>query len=147
MFCPEHPSETKIQKFTLLSETTSIPAPFKWESPQPTCPDNCYKVPESHEAVVCPGHCSFSCGTGCPDHCCSLPPVSTLPTCPSERHISCHELGPMHCCTISSFSESLCPSHCKTTCDRLCPSHCCSQQLTPAAVPMQPTCNSVCQPY
>ena len=50
-------------------------------------------------------------------------------------------------CTISSFSESLCPSHCKTTCDRLCPSHCCSQQLTPAAVPMQPMCNPVCQPY
>ena len=102
----------------------------------------------SHEAVGCPGHCSFSCGTGCPDHCCSLPTVSTLPICPSECHTSCHELCPMHCCKVSSFSVSLCPSHCKTACDHLCPSHCCSQlQLRPAAVPIQPTCNPVCQSH
>ena len=141
-FWPEHPKWDQNPK----SDTTSTPAPFKWESPRATCPDHCYEVPESHEAVGCPGHCSFSWGTGCPDHCCSLPPVLTLPTCPSERHISCHELCPMHCCKIFSFTESLCPSHCKTACDHLCPSHCCSQQLTPATVPMQPMCNPVCQP-
>ena len=132
MFAQNTLSETKIQKFTPLSETTSIPAPFKWESPRATCPDHCYKVPESHEAVGCPGHCSFSCETGCPDNCWSLPTVSTLPMCPSECHASCHELCPMHCCKVSSFSISLCSSHCKTVCDHLCPSHCCSQQLTPA---------------
>ena len=113
MFCPEHPKWDQNPKFTPVRETTSIPAPVKWESPQATCPDHCYKVPESHEAVGFPGHCSFSCGTGCPDHCCSLPTVSTLPICPSECHASCHELCPMHCCKVSSFSVSLCPSHCK----------------------------------
>ena len=147
MFCPEHPKWDQNPKFTPLRETTSIPAPVKWESPQATCPDHCYKVSESHEAVGFPGHCSFSCGTGCPDHCCSLPTVSTLPICPSECHASCHELCPMHCCKVSSFSVSLCPSHCKTTCDPLCPSHSCSQQLTPATVPMQLTCNPVCQSH
>ena len=121
----------------LIGNLQRIPASFKWESPWATCPDHCYKVPESHEAVGCPGHCSFSCETGCPDHCCSLPTVSTLLICPSECHTSCYELCPMHCCKVSSFSVSLCPSHCKTACDHLCPSHCCSQQLTPAAVLMQ----------
>ena len=101
MFAQNTLSETNIQKFTPLSETTSIPAPFKWESPRATCPDHCYKVPESHEAVGCPGHCSFSCETGCPDHCCSLPTVSTLPICPSECHASCHELYAL--CTVVKF--------------------------------------------
>ena len=63
-----------------------------YEHPCATCPDHCYKVPESHEAVACPGHCSFSCETGCPDHCCSLPTVSTLLMCPSECHVRCCEL-------------------------------------------------------
>ena len=124
----KHSKWDQNPKFTPLRETTSIPAPFKWESPRATCPDHCNKVPECHKAVGCPGHCSFSCGTRCPDHCCSPPTVSTLPICPSESHASCHELCPMHCCKVSSFSVSLCPSHCKTACDCLCHSHCCSQR-------------------
>ena len=113
----------------LFGNLLSIPAPFKWESPQASCPDHCYKFSESHEAVGCPSHCSFSCGTGCPDHCCSLPAVSTLLICPSECHASCHELCPMHCacCNVSSFSVSLCPSHCKTACNHLCPSPACKE--------------------
>ena len=66
---------------------------------------------------------------------------------PSECYASFHELCPLHCCKGSSFSVSLCPSHSKTACDRLCPSHCRSQQLPPAAVPMQPMCNPVCQSH
>ena len=31
-FCPEHPKRDQNPKFTLLSETTSIPSPFIWES-------------------------------------------------------------------------------------------------------------------
>ena len=33
VFCPEHPKRDQNLKFTPLSETTSIPAPFIWESP------------------------------------------------------------------------------------------------------------------
>ena len=33
VFCPEHPKRDQNLKFTLISETTSIPAPFIWESP------------------------------------------------------------------------------------------------------------------
>ena len=33
VFCPEHPRRDQNLKFTPLSETTSIPAPFIWESP------------------------------------------------------------------------------------------------------------------
>ena len=144
-FWPEHPNWDQNPRIYTPQRDYENSAPFKWESPWATCPDHCYKVPES---VGCPGHCSFSCGTGCPDHCWSLPTVSTLPICPSECHTSCHELCPMHCCKVSSFSVSLCPSHCKTARDNLCPSHCCSQQLTPAAdIPMQLTCNPVCQSH
>ena len=35
VFCPEHPKRDQNLKFTPLSETTSIPAPFIWESPPP----------------------------------------------------------------------------------------------------------------
>ena len=35
VFCPEHPKRDQNLKFTPLSETTSIPAPFIWESPLP----------------------------------------------------------------------------------------------------------------
>ena len=35
MFCPEHTKRDQNQKFTLLSETPSIPVPFLWESPPP----------------------------------------------------------------------------------------------------------------
>ena len=138
MFCVKHPKWDQNPKFTPLSETYEHPCPFEMGVP-PCNLDHCNKVPESHEAVGCPGHCSFSCGTGCPDHCCSLPTVSTLPICPSKCHARCHELCPMHCacCNVSSFSVSLCPSLCKTACDCLCPSHYCSQQLTPATVPNQ----------
>ena len=38
MFCTEHPKRDHILKFTPLSETTSIPAPFIWESPPPPTP-------------------------------------------------------------------------------------------------------------
>ena len=34
-FCPEHPKWDQNRKFTPLSETTSIPAFFIWESPPP----------------------------------------------------------------------------------------------------------------
>ena len=33
-FCPEHPKWDQNPKFTTLSETTSIPTPFMWESPR-----------------------------------------------------------------------------------------------------------------
>ena len=33
--CPEHPKRDKYPKFTILSETTSIPVCFIWESPPP----------------------------------------------------------------------------------------------------------------
>ena len=33
VFCPEHLKQDQNLKFTPLSETTSIPAPFIWESP------------------------------------------------------------------------------------------------------------------
>ena len=33
VFCPEHPKRDQTLKFTPLSETTSIPVPFLWESP------------------------------------------------------------------------------------------------------------------
>ena len=33
-FCPEHPKWDQNLKFTYLSEMTSIPTPFIWESPQ-----------------------------------------------------------------------------------------------------------------
>ena len=36
MCCPEHPKWDQNLKFTLLSETTSIPAPFIWESQSPS---------------------------------------------------------------------------------------------------------------
>ena len=32
VFCPEHPKRDQNLKFTPLSETTSIPVPFIWES-------------------------------------------------------------------------------------------------------------------
>ena len=35
VFCPKHPRRDQNLKFTPLSETTSIPAPFIWESPPP----------------------------------------------------------------------------------------------------------------
>ena len=35
VFCPEHPKQDQNLKFTALSETTSIPALFIWESPPP----------------------------------------------------------------------------------------------------------------
>ena len=35
-FCPEHPKSDQNRKFTPLSETTSTPAPFIWESPGTT---------------------------------------------------------------------------------------------------------------
>ena len=35
MFCPEHPKRDQNPKFTPLSETTSIPVCFIWESPPP----------------------------------------------------------------------------------------------------------------
>ena len=35
VFCPEHPKRDQNLKFTPLSETTSIPAPFIWEFPPP----------------------------------------------------------------------------------------------------------------
>ena len=35
VFCPEHPKRDQNLKFTPLSETTSILAPFIWESPPP----------------------------------------------------------------------------------------------------------------
>ena len=35
VFCPEHAKRDQNLKFTLLSETTSIPAPFIWEFPTP----------------------------------------------------------------------------------------------------------------
>ena len=34
VFCPEHPKLDQNLKFTPLSETTSIPAPFTWEPPR-----------------------------------------------------------------------------------------------------------------
>ena len=34
-FCPEHPKWDQNPKFTLLSETTSIPTPFIWGVPPP----------------------------------------------------------------------------------------------------------------
>ena len=34
-FCPEHPKRVQNPKFTPLSETTSIPVPFIWQSPPP----------------------------------------------------------------------------------------------------------------
>ena len=36
VFCPEHPKRDQTLKFTPLSVTTSIPAPFIWESPPPS---------------------------------------------------------------------------------------------------------------
>ena len=35
VFCPEHPKRDQNLKFTPLSETTSIPAPFIWDPPPP----------------------------------------------------------------------------------------------------------------
>ena len=35
VFCPEHPKRDQNLKFTLISETTSIPASFIWKSPPP----------------------------------------------------------------------------------------------------------------
>ena len=35
VFCPEHAKQHQNLKFTPLSETTSIPAPFIWEPPPP----------------------------------------------------------------------------------------------------------------
>ena len=37
-FCPEHPKRDQNPKFTSLSETTSIPVHFIWESPPPPPP-------------------------------------------------------------------------------------------------------------
>ena len=37
-FCPEHPKRDQNLKFTPLSETTRIPAPFIWESSPPHPP-------------------------------------------------------------------------------------------------------------
>ena len=37
-FCPEHPKRDQNPKFTPLSETTSIPVHFIWESPPPPPP-------------------------------------------------------------------------------------------------------------
>ena len=34
VFCPEHPNRDQNLKFTPLSETTSIHAPFIWKSPR-----------------------------------------------------------------------------------------------------------------
>ena len=34
VFCPENPNRDQNLKFTPLSETTSIPAPFLWKSPR-----------------------------------------------------------------------------------------------------------------
>ena len=38
MFCPEHRKWDQNPKLTPLSETTSIPVPFKWESPPGNLP-------------------------------------------------------------------------------------------------------------
>ena len=35
VFCPEHPKRDQNLKFTLISETTSIPASFIWKFPPP----------------------------------------------------------------------------------------------------------------
>ena len=35
VFCPEHPKRDQNLKFTLISETTSIPASFIWKSSPP----------------------------------------------------------------------------------------------------------------
>ena len=35
VFCPEHPKRDQNLKFTLISETTSIPASFIWKPPPP----------------------------------------------------------------------------------------------------------------
>ena len=50
VFCPEHPKRDQNLKFTPLSETTSIPVPFLWESPPPPTgvkgTYNCFIYPE-----------------------------------------------------------------------------------------------------
>ena len=38
VFCPEHAKRDQNLKFTPLSETTSIAAPFKWEGVSPIPP-------------------------------------------------------------------------------------------------------------
>ena len=41
VFCPEHPKRDQNLKFTLISETTSIPASFIWKSPPPPPGEGC----------------------------------------------------------------------------------------------------------
>ena len=47
-FCPEHPKRDQNLKFTPLSETTRIPAPFIWESSPPPPPGDECSHSESH---------------------------------------------------------------------------------------------------
>ena len=58
-------SRTSVSSFISSSKVSNACSKCKQcLFPQANCPDYCYKVPESREALGCPGHCSFSCGTG-----------------------------------------------------------------------------------
>ena len=147
MFCPEHPKWDQNPKFTPLRETTSIPALSNGSPPRQPAQITAIKFLSPTKQLVSQVIVALVVEQG------ALIIAAVFLLCQLCRYVLLNatqavmNYAPCTVVKFLHFPYLFVQAIAKTACDSLCPSHCCSQQLTQATVPMQLTCNPVCQSH